>query len=61
MPLIWWPVTDWEQNMALAFSPTSGATFDAHKEHTLLIAPVMVNVNSHAVNNCTRTMHNPNA
>ena len=37
------------------------ATFDACKEHALLIAPVMVNVNSHAMSNCTRTMHNPSA
>ena len=54
------PVTDWEQKTALAISPTSGP-FDACKEHTLLIAPVMVNINSHAINNCTRTTHNPNA
>ena len=37
-------VTDWEQKTALAFSPSSGplggdATFDARKEHALLIRP----------------------
>ena len=61
-------VTDSEQKTAQAFSPTSGlwgvrarATFDASEEHVLLIAHVMVNVNSYARNNCTRTMHNPHA
>ena len=34
--------------------------FWARKEHALLIAPVMVNVNSHAIH-WARTMHNPNA
>ena len=56
------PVMDWEQKTAPAFSTTSGprkggarahAIFDARKEQVLLIAPVIVNVNSQAINNYT--------